>query len=134
MKKNLNLTLFGYGVTTKAIAKHYGPATFYDDHVSKPFRDEENNSLKPSTEFEAKYSSLEVPSPGMPPQHPLIQKAQNLISEYDLFLGQDTPLAQEKLPLNIWISGTNGKTTTTQMLQHLLSPTMPCGKQNFRIG
>ena len=121
MKKNLNITLFGYGITTKAIAKHHGPANFYDDKVTKPFKDEENNSLKPSQEFDPKYSSLEVPSPGMPPQHALIQRAQNLISEYDLFLGSSSPLKAEKLPFNIWISGTNGKTTTTQMLQHLLA-------------
>ncbi|MEN8148105.1 MAG: UDP-N-acetylmuramoyl-L-alanine--D-glutamate ligase [Campylobacterota bacterium] len=121
MKKNLNLTLFGYGVTTKAIAKHHGPASFYDDKVTKPFKDEENNSLNPSQEFDPQYSSLEIPSPGMPPHHALIQRAQNLISEYDLFLGGSSPLKAEKLPLNIWISGTNGKTTTTQMLQHLLA-------------
>ena len=121
MKKHLNLSLFGYGLTTKAIAKHYGPATFYDDNVTKPFKDEADNSVQPSQAFEAKYSTLEIPSPGMPPQHPLIQKAEHLISEYDLFLGQESPLAQEQLPLNIWISGTNGKTTTTQMLQHLLT-------------
>jgi len=121
MQKNLNLSLFGYGITTKAIAKHYGPATFYDDHVNKPFKDDENNSLKPSESFEANYSNLEIPSPGIPPEHPLIQKAQHLISEYDLFLGKHTPLARQELPLNIWISGTNGKTTTTQMLHHLLS-------------
>ena len=121
MNKKLKLSLFGYGITTKAIAKHFGVATFYDDNVTKPFKDETNNSLRPSQEFEAKYSTLEIPSPGMPPEHPLIQKAEHLISEYDLFLGKNTPLFQEKLPLNIWISGTNGKTTTTQMLQHLLS-------------
>ena len=121
MKKNLNITLFGYGITTKAIAKHHGPANFYDDKVTKPFKDEENNSLKPSQELDPKYSSLEVPSPGMPPQHALIQRAQNLISEYDLFLGSSSPLKAEKLPFSIWISGTNGKTTTTQMLQHLLA-------------
>ena len=121
MNTNLHLSLFGYGITTKAIAKHFGPATFYDDHVTKPFKDENNNSLRPSQEFEAKYSTLEIPSPGIPPEHPLIQKAKHLISEYDLFLGKSTPLFQERLPLNIWISGTNGKTTTTQMLQHLLA-------------
>ncbi len=121
MKKNLNLTLFGYGVTTKAIAKHHGPASFYDDKVTKPFRDEANNAINPSQEFDPKYSSIEVPSPGMPPHHALIQRAQNLISEYDLFLGSSSPLKTEKLPFNIWISGTNGKTTTTQMLQHLLA-------------
>ena len=121
VKKNLNLTLFGYGITTKAIARHYGPANFYDDKVTKPFKDEGNNTLKPSNDFEPKYSSLEIPSPGMPPHHVLIQRAENLLSEYDLFLGDNSPLTPEKLPFTIWISGTNGKTTTTQMLQHLLA-------------
>lgn len=122
MKKKLNLTLFGYGITTKAIAKHHGPATFYDDKVTKPFTDEQSNRLQPSHDFDPKHSSLEIPSPGMPPEHVLIQRAQNLISEYDLFLGSSSPLQPQKLPFNIWISGTNGKTTTTQMLQHLLAP------------
>ncbi len=121
VKKKLNLSLFGYGITTKAIAKHYGPANFYDDKVTKPFKDEGNNTVKPSGDFDPKYSSLEIPSPGMPPHHVLIQRAENLISEYDLFLGSSSPLACDKLPFNIWISGTNGKTTTTQMLQHLLA-------------
>lgn len=121
VKKNLTLTLFGYGITTKAIATHYGPANFFDDKVTKPFKDENNNTLKPSNEFDPKYSSLEIPSPGMPPHHVLIQRAENLMSEYDLFLGSSSPLALEKPPFTIWISGTNGKTTTTQMLQHLLA-------------
>ncbi len=121
MKKKLNLTLFGYGVTTKAIARHHGPANFYDDNVTKPFKDENSNRLQPTDAFEPEYSSIEIPSPGMPPKHVLIQRAQNLISEYDLFLGSSSPLKMEKLPFNIWISGTNGKTTTTQMLQHLLA-------------
>ena len=121
MKQPLTLSLFGYGLTTRAIAKRFGPATFYDDNVNKPFSDEDENALKPSSTFNPNYSTLEIPSPGMPPQHPLIKSAQHLMSEYDLFLGKHSPIAQEKLPLNIWISGTNGKTTTTQMLQHLLS-------------
>ncbi len=120
-KRALALTLFGYGITTRAIARHYGPARFYDDKVTKPFKDEESNWLYPSHEFDPKYSSLEIPSPGMPPQHPLIRQAEHLMSEYDLFLGSSSPLAREKLPFNIWISGTNGKTTTTQILQHLLA-------------
>jgi len=120
-KKKIPLTLFGYGITTRAIARHYGPADFYDDKVVKPFKDEESNRLHPSDAFNPEYSRLEIPSPGMPPKHPLIQKAENLLSEYDLFLGGSSPLLPEKLPFNIWISGTNGKTTTTQMLQHLLA-------------
>lgn len=103
---------FGYGITTRALAKKLGPSTFYDDNVSTPHKDEDGNTLKPSSEFVAKYSSCEIPSPGMAPTHPLIQQAQNLISEYDYFA--------ESMPPSVWISGTNGKTTTTQMIQTLL--------------
>lgn len=106
-------TLFGYGLTTKAIAKKLGGGcTFFDDNCQESYRDAFNNIIRPSSEFDAEKSSLEVTTPSLPPKHPLIQKAQNLLSEYDYF-------AQE-MPFSIWISGTNGKTTTTQMLTHLL--------------
>ncbi len=106
------VSLFGYGKTTKAIAKKVKQATFYDDKVTKPFRDADGFMVKPSSEFNPKYSDLEIPSPGIPPYNPLIKKAKNLISEYDFF--------EKVAPLSIWISGTNGKTTTTQMMQYLL--------------
>jgi UDP-N-acetylmuramoylalanine--D-glutamate ligase len=106
------MTLFGYGVTTKALAKKYGPATIYDDNIHKPYKDAEGNQFYPSWMFDAKDSRLEIPSPGMPPEHPLIQKAHHLQSEYDYFA--------DSMPYSIWISGTNGKTTTTQMITHLL--------------
>ena len=106
------ISLFGYANTTKAIAKVVKNAVFYDDKCTKPFRDENGFKVNPSSEFNPKYSSLEIPSPGIAPSNPLIKKALHLISEYDYF--NDTK------PLKIWISGTNGKTTTTQMMQHLL--------------
>ena len=106
------VSLFGYGGTTKAIAKHIPNAIFYDDKCTKPFKDENGFKIKPSSEFNPKYSDLEIPSPGIPPSNPLIKNAKNLMSEYDYF--------SEIMPLSIWISGTNGKTTTTQMMQHLL--------------
>lgn len=108
----MRVSLFGYGGTTKALSKLYPNAIFYDDKCTKPFTDENGFKVKPSSEFDAKYSDLEIPSPGIPPSNELIQKANNLQSEYDCF--NDTK------PLKIWISGTNGKTTTTQMMQHLL--------------
>jgi len=107
------ISFFGYGKTTRALAKKLGPSTFYDDNVSKPLKDEEGHQLNPSSAFEAKHSSCEIPSPGMAPSHPLIMQAQNLISEYDYFA--------EVMPPSVWISGTNGKTTTTQMIQTLLA-------------
>jgi len=107
------ISYFGYGITTRALAKKLGASNFYDDNVSKPHHDDEGNRLRPTSEFEAKYSTCEIPSPGMAPSHPLIQQAQNLMSEYDYFA--------DTMPPSVWISGTNGKTTTTQMIQTLLA-------------
>ena len=108
----LRVSLFGYGKTTKALTKKHPNAIFYDDKCTKPFTDENGFKVKPSSEFDPKYSDLEITSPGIPPSNPLIKKAKNLISEYDVFA--------QSAPLSVWISGTNGKTTTTQMMQHLL--------------
>lgn len=106
-------SLFGYGRTTKALAK-LGGWDIYDDSFTCKEVDEYTNTLLPPSEFKAKESTLEIPSPGFPPSHPLVLNAHNLISEYDFFAS--------KMPYSIWISGTNGKTTTTQMIAHLLAP------------
>jgi len=106
-------TLFGYGLTTKAIAKKLGGGcTFFDDNCEEIYIDENNNTIKPSHLFKPDESSLEVTTPSLKPNHPLIKSAKNLLSEYDYF--------SQEMPFSIWISGTNGKTTTTQMLTHLL--------------
>ncbi len=119
------VSLFGYGITTKAIAKAFGPFTFYDDHCHKPFSDAQGNRILPPDAFDPRYSDLEIPSPGIPPNHPLIRNARNLVSEYDLFLGPHSPASRfplpSKKPFTVWITGTNGKTTTTQMTTHLLA-------------
>ncbi len=105
------LALFGSGKTTKAIAKKLKKAIFFED-IERPFVDKEGFLHNPSEDFDPNDFSLAIPSPGIPPTHPLIQKAKNLRSEYDLFA--------TTMPYSVWISGTNGKTTTTQMITHLL--------------
>jgi len=106
-------TLFGYGLTTKAIAKKLGGGcTFFDDNVKEAYTDEDNNRILPSALFDPDKSLLEVTTPSLKPNHPLIQNAKHLLSEYDYFA--------KEMPFSIWISGTNGKTTTTQMLTHIL--------------
>lgn len=106
-------TLFGYGLTTKAIANVLdGGCTFFDDNVQEPFTDKFGNQVLPSHLFDPDASNLEVTTPSLKPNHPLIRSAKHLLSEYDYF--------SDKMPFSIWISGTNGKTTTTQMLAHLL--------------
>ena len=106
-------TLFGYGLTTKALAKKLGGGcTFFDDNCKKPYTDDMENKILPSSMFDPDKSELEVTTPSLKPNHPLLQKAKHLLSEYDYFA--------KEMPFSIWISGTNGKTTTTQMLTHLL--------------
>ncbi len=106
------LTLFGYGITTKAIAKKFGQCRIFDDKFSAVTADRHGNEFLASELFNPDKSILEVTSPGIPPTHPLIQKAKNLVSEYDLFASH--------MPYSVWVTGTNGKTTTTDMLGHLL--------------
>ncbi len=104
-------SLFGYGITTKEIAKSGGWHIF-DDKFNEVSFDKYGNKLLPSCLFEPEKSKLEITSPGIPPNHPLIKKAKNLISELDYFYNPNT--------FQIWITGTNGKTTTTEMIHHLL--------------
>lgn len=111
--KNKNISIFGYGTTTKPLAKFIPNAVFYDDSCKEPYSGVHGSFVRPSSEFRAEHSDLEITSPGIPPSNSLIQKAKNLISEYDYF--------SNVMNLKIWISGTNGKTTTTQMMQHLLA-------------
>jgi UDP-N-acetylmuramoylalanine--D-glutamate ligase len=103
---------FGNGITVQAIAQKF-TVDIFDDHIKEPMVDRYGNHLYPSSLFDPENSAMEVTSPGIPPSHPLIQNAQHLISEYDLFA--------DAMPYSIWISGTNGKTTTTGMITHLLA-------------
>jgi len=130
--------LFGYGLTTKAIARKLGGGcTFFDDTCKAPYTDDMGNHILPSHLFDPAASQLEVTTPSLPPKHPLIQSAKHLLSEYDYFLGNTdkikasqsdayqhssllTPHSSLSKPFTVWISGTNGKTTTTQMLTWLL--------------
>ncbi len=107
------MTLFGYGNTNKAIAKKYaGRCVVFDDKFKDVGVDEWGNRLLPTHLFGPEASSLEIVTPGIPPHHPLVKSAKNLKSEYDFFA--------PKTPYSIWISGTNGKTTTTEMTGLLL--------------
>lgn len=105
------MTLFGYGQTTSAIAKKFGNCKIYDDKFTQ-VEQFGSNTLLPMNQFDPNQSDLEVATPGIPPSHPQVSRARNLISEYDLFAND--------MPFSIWVSGTNGKTTTTEMIDFLL--------------
>ncbi|MBX7491114.1 UDP-N-acetylmuramoyl-L-alanine--D-glutamate ligase [Helicobacter turcicus] len=119
------LILLGFGGTNQAIAEAYAPVLAFDDSFNTLSYDSFGNALYPSaylpeilaTQLDAQI----ITSPGIPPSNTMVQTAisfvrqypkMRLLSEYDFFA--------HKMPASVWISGTNGKTTTTQMLTHLL--------------
>lgn len=121
------LILLGFGNTNRAIAESYAPCVVLDDSFTTESLDSLGNSLQPAQNLSKVLAqnpeSLIITSPGIPPHNAMITTAQEfveahpkarLLSEYDFFA------LQGKMPPSVWISGTNGKTTTTQMLTHLL--------------
>ncbi len=107
------ISLFGYGKTTKSIADRIKSCKIFDDNI-KEITQKDGRTIYPSSLFDPQKSSLEIPSPGIPPYNAMVKKAKNLVSDYDFFLGNKDDI------FSIWVSGTNGKTTTTKMLGHLL--------------
>jgi len=99
MDLNKKLRVLGKGLTAQAVKDKFPNSILYDD--------------SDFDKYDLNSNEITVVSPGIPPYNEMIQKANNLQSDYDLF--------DEVMPFSIWISGTNGKTTTTQMMQHILS-------------
>ena len=97
-KRTEKIRILGKGVTALALKDKFPNAKLYDDNDFN--------------EYDLNSNEYTVVSPGIPPYNNMILNAKNLISDYDLF--------ESIMPFSIWISGTNGKTTTTQMCQHLL--------------
>lgn len=99
MNLNDEIRVLGKGLTAQAIKDKFPNAILYDDKDFELYDKSSNEKT--------------IVSPGIPPYNEMIKKANNIQSDYDLF--------SELMPFSIWISGTNGKTTTTQMCQHILA-------------
>lgn len=97
-KNEKKIRVLGKGLTAKAILDKYPNAILYDD--------------KNFNTYDLSSNEITVVSPGIPPYNEMVKKSSNIQSDYDLFF--------DIMPFSIWISGTNGKTTTTQMTQHIL--------------
>jgi len=137
-KKVLVLGLSKSGIAAAKFAKKHGADVFlteYNDVTTKEQSDKvkELEDLGIHVEYNGhsdnfiKKSDLAVTSPGIPPQSQIIKKVRAeqipVISELELAYREcDIPF--------IIITGTNGKTTTTSLTQHILSKklrTEACG-------
>lgn len=92
------IRILGKGKTALALKEKFINSSWYDD--------------SDFDKYDLNSDDLTVVSPGIPPYNNMVKSSKNICSDYDLFF--------EKMPFSIWITGTNGKTTTTQMTQHLL--------------
>jgi len=99
------MRVLGKGKTALAIKDIYNNVNLYDD--------------KDLNIYDKDSDELTVVSPGIPPSNNIVINTKNCISDYDLFLTNIYNKEQKDI-FSIWISGTNGKTTTTQMCEHLL--------------
>ncbi len=147
-KHNDRVSIFGYGITCTPLVQYLNDCgigcDIYDDtflegaldssaHTKEAQSKRESKSLDsaqstahnrflPPSAFNPLESSLEICSPGILPSHKYFSKAQHIIGEYD-FVQRLLDELLDKCgfaPQIVWISGTNGKTTTTQMLSFLL--------------
>lgn len=108
------IALLGYGKTNQALLEFINRrgekcVVFDDAFIEIRIDSFGNNFLPPLQKVQTRF---QIPSPGIPPFHPMIKQAHSLISEYDFVL--------KGVERQIWISGTNGKTTTTEMLEWIL--------------
>ncbi len=138
MRVDSHIKIFGYGVTMKPLVKFLNTlglsVRIYDDTFTQASSDEFGNELLPSSAFDPSTTTphnlsnlnerdlssvaLCIISPGIAPTHHFAH-AKNLISEYDFFY-RLLESSQEIRPRSVWISGTNGKTSTTEMTTLLL--------------
>jgi len=92
------IRVLGKGLTAQAIKEKFENVVLYDDTNFD--------------NYDLNLDDITIVSPGIDPLNHMVKKAKNIQSDYDL--------VANIMPFSIWISGTNGKTTTTQMIQHLL--------------
>lgn len=109
------IALLGFGKTNQALLEYINAqgikCVVCDDKFSQENQDEFGNIF--TQDFSSLPTTMQIPSPGIPPYNKMIVESKNLVSEYDYILSN----VKEK---QIWISGTNGKTTTTEMLEWVL--------------
>jgi len=114
-KNKAQIALLGYGQTNKAILEANTQINFdvFDDSFEEAFSDKHGNKFYPSDKYNSSNNyKKQIITPGIPPHNNLAKKSKNLTSDYDYF--------RNDFAFSIWISGTNGKTTLTQMIYHLL--------------
>lgn len=108
------INILGYGVTNQAIVRFLNSqkimCNIYDNKMQSIQQDSFGNNFYSFDNIHTPTRhNLSIISPGIPPNSDFLKHFTNIISEYDFIYHCVDGL------FSIWISGTNGKTTTTEM-------------------
>lgn len=140
------ILLYGLGVTGKAIIKTFPKAGWkltvfndqdfqIEDYLTKDIDPAMVDVARSLDEIPWSELAYVVKAPVIPLDKPLIQRAQ----EEGLFVGSDIELAYRLFPNQpmVAITGSNGKTTTTSMVAHILNesghPAIACGNIGLAV-
>ena len=137
-----NILIVGAGVTGKSCAKvltkFQANVTLFDEKIAEKSTSEYKliNEISASSSNSPTTFDLAVVSPGWRLDHPVIKQLRDLkiplISEVDLAW----QIKNELAPNQRWIAltGTNGKTTTIQMVQSIFDAAKVNGKACGNVG
>ncbi|TLD98842.1 Mur ligase family protein [Helicobacter trogontum] len=120
------VNILGYGVTNKALVtllnKQNITCHIYDDKYKNDEIDFMGNTCQSFKKIATLQeinphgdTNLAIISPGIQPDSAFLSYFKNIISEYDFIFHIAKGI------YSIWVSGTNGKTTTTEMLSCMLN-------------
>lgn len=138
-----NILVIGLGMSGKAAAQHLlkrgGKVFGYDDNIKNIINDQDILKLKNQglrvahclEDIVANNFHLAVVSPGVPPTHKLYQL---FLSRGIEIIGEIELAARSITQPCLGITGSNGKTTVTTMVTHVLNSSGICAKALGNVG
>ncbi|MEM7183954.1 MAG: UDP-N-acetylmuramoyl-L-alanine--D-glutamate ligase [Spirochaetota bacterium] len=133
LAKEKNIAVLGAGITglavVKTLQKRGYPVTLISD--TKPDLPLDITYIKDNLPFEAKSLQLLIKSPGIPPKHSILQQAKR----EGIAIQSEIEWSRRHFSGKVvGITGTDGKSTTTALVQSLFASTYPKTKMGGNIG
>ncbi|HSX12657.1 MAG TPA: UDP-N-acetylmuramoyl-L-alanine--D-glutamate ligase [Rhabdochlamydiaceae bacterium] len=119
--------VLGLGISGKAVVRY-----FQEKGASIVIHDDKSSPLPNIETIDFNHFDLFVPSPGIPHTHPVYQKA--LQSKVEIIGEAELGLKELQDQICIGVTGTNGKTTTVKLIEHLLNQSGLSAKSVGNIG
>lgn len=123
----MKVFVLGLGISGKAVVRH-----FQEKGAQLAVHDDASSPLPNIEAVDFNQFDLFVPSPGIPHAHPIYQKA--LQSKVEIIGEAELGLRELQGEICIGVTGTNGKTTTVKLIEHVLNQSGRPAKSVGNIG